>query len=81
MPWSHDRAEANDQVISSDPVPQASGSKVIVDVTKRDGGKCRITGLGSSILDPLVVTSIVPRRRAQFSQVNTFSTSLPRTTC
>ena len=57
------------QVISDGPIPQALGNKTVTDVTRRDGAKCRITGLGSSIWDPLVVTSIFPKTQSRFNQV------------
>ncbi|KAF5024145.1 hypothetical protein F66182_3779 [Fusarium sp. NRRL 66182] len=40
---------------------------IVADVKKRDGGKCCITGLQSSLFDPLIVAPILPARTVEKS--------------
>ncbi|KAH6850767.1 kinase-like domain-containing protein [Chaetomium sp. MPI-CAGE-AT-0009] len=44
-----------------DGVCEAPDRNLVASVTRRDGGKCRITGRSGSFWDPLVVVPILPR--------------------
>ncbi|KND87680.1 hypothetical protein TOPH_07654 [Tolypocladium ophioglossoides CBS 100239] len=41
-----------------DPIRQVLDKRIVADIKRRDGGRCCITGLGNSFLDPLVVVPI-----------------------
>ncbi|POR32239.1 Uncharacterized protein TPAR_07550 [Tolypocladium paradoxum] len=58
------------------PCRQLSDKGVVADVTRRDGGKCCITGLSNSFWDPLVVAPILPRQKAPVDKVAAASLNL-----
>ncbi|KAG6037169.1 hypothetical protein E4U41_005303 [Claviceps citrina] len=50
------------------PINQLHDKAVIAKITERDGGRCRLTGLGNSFRDPLIVAPILPSREINIDE-------------